>query len=111
MGIQEKSSANLQVLTEPLWKTSIDPETKQQFWTDLETGKICYQRPINGTFVSETSLRVFRQYSKKRMLSETNRPKHRRSFVGSLLDFFSAKRLKKTNSIVNQDLLVYEEHD
>jgi hypothetical protein len=47
--------------TDPLWKTDVDPENGANYWTDLETGRICYERPAIGTFVSELPLREFRK--------------------------------------------------
>jgi len=46
---------------EPLWETLFDPETHECYWTDIETGKVCFARPNNGTFVSEVPLKDFRK--------------------------------------------------
>ena len=46
---------------EPLWETRLDPDTGDAYWTDIETGKVCYVRPETGTFITEVPLKDFRK--------------------------------------------------
>ena len=70
---------------EPLWRTEFDPESGSEYWVDIESGKICMQRPPNGTFVSEIPLRSFRENnSSKRRISSRMSLKSIPSFTNML---------------------------
>jgi hypothetical protein len=53
--------------TDPLWQTSVDLETGAEYWTDVETGKVFYERPEVGTFVSELPLPDLKRTAKPRL--------------------------------------------
>ena len=64
---------------DPIWETLFDPTTGEAYYTDIETGKVCFVRPEKGTFVSELPLREFRRANrieskKSRQSSRTTRP-------------------------------------
>lgn len=61
---ESKSSHVPSRAPEPLWETQFDSQTNP-YWTDLETGRVCFTRPETGTFVTETPLRDFRKAATK----------------------------------------------
>jgi len=81
---KELSSEHVAVRSvDPLWDTQRDPETGDFYWSDLETGRVCFQRPEIGTFVFEVPLRDFRRANKIRS-KQSSRVSSRKSVKSSL---------------------------
>ena len=66
--VEAKSSRVPPKNTDPLWRTETDLESGNVFWTDIETGKVCFIRPEVGTFVSELPLLDFRKVKRPTLI-------------------------------------------
>jgi len=65
MQLESKSFRVPPKSNDPLWETKFDTASHEEYWVDIETGKVCFIRPEKGTFVSELPLQDFRKVPKR----------------------------------------------